>query len=92
LAFTVFLAEGHRYRPQAAQHPASVSDAIASATMETFAFYVRHDRTEELVGLLPLVAYLILAPFTGADAARKFVQGKLREIPANQTSVPVRTR
>ncbi|MFI4978198.1 MAG: TetR/AcrR family transcriptional regulator [Solirubrobacterales bacterium] len=86
LAFTVFLAEGYRYRPQAAQLPPFVADVIATATMETTAFYVRHDRAEELVGLLPLITYVILAPFTGTDTARKFIEGKLREVQTNHSS------
>jgi AcrR family transcriptional regulator len=88
LAFTVFLAAGYRYRPQAAQVPASVSEAIAGAVMETIALYLRRNRPEELVGLLPLITYVILAPFTGTDAANEFVELKLRELKAAPPTPP----
>jgi AcrR family transcriptional regulator len=90
LAFRVFLPDGYRYRPQAAETPSWISDAIVAATMETTAFYVRHDRVEELVGLLPLLTYVILAPFMGTQAARGYVEGKLSELQANHSSARLR--
>ena len=86
LAFTVFLDEGYRYRLQAAALPGSVSNAIAGAAMETLSFYVRHDRGHELVGLVPLMAYLSIAPFTGDHTAREFVERKLGELDAERAS------
>jgi AcrR family transcriptional regulator len=88
LAFTVFLEEGHRYRRQATRLPALIAEAIAAAVMETAAFYVRHGSAEELLGLLPLITYVILAPFTGTDAAREFVEGKLGETQAEHSPEP----
>lgn len=76
LAFTIFLADGYRWRAEAAQVPQPAAQAIACATMELSAFYVRHERGEELWGLLPLVVYTILAPFMGVDAANEFIDGK----------------
>jgi hypothetical protein len=49
-------------------------------------------RDDRAFGLLALVTYLILAPFTGADAARDFVEGKVREIQANHSSGPARAQ
>jgi AcrR family transcriptional regulator len=83
LAFTVFLADGYSYRPEAAELPGSVSDAIAGAAMETVAFYVRHDRAEELIGVMPLIVYMVIAPFTGVDAAREFIERKVGEAEAD---------
>ena len=84
LGFTLFLQEGYRHRPQAARLPRLVSEAIAGAIMETAVSYVRQDRVAELLGLLPTIAYVILAPFTGTDAASEFVDRKLGEIQADQ--------
>jgi AcrR family transcriptional regulator len=85
LAFTVFLEDGYRYRPQASHLPRLLSQAIAGAVLETAVTYVRRDRVAELPGLLPIITYMILAPFTGTDAARKFVDRKVRELEARRT-------
>jgi AcrR family transcriptional regulator len=77
LGFTLFLEEGYHYRPQAARVPRLVSQSIAGAVLETVAFYARHDRAVELPGLLPLITYMILAPFMGVRAANDFIDGRL---------------
>jgi AcrR family transcriptional regulator len=82
LAFTVFLRDGHRYIRGSAAPSAMISTAIAGTVMETTASYIRRDRAEELFTLLPMLVYMILAPFLGADAAIEFVEGKLGERPA----------
>ncbi|HEX3909774.1 MAG TPA: TetR/AcrR family transcriptional regulator [Solirubrobacteraceae bacterium] len=79
VAFTVFLRDGQRYGPDGAEPSASVSTAIAGAVMETTSSYIRRERAGELFVLLPLMVYMILAPFLGGDEAREFVDGKLRE-------------
>jgi AcrR family transcriptional regulator len=76
LGFTVFLEDGYRQRPQAAEVPRLVSEAIAGTVLETAALYSRQDRTAELPGLVPLSTFIILAPFIGVDAAREFVDAK----------------
>jgi hypothetical protein len=53
--------------------------------METASLYVREGRAAELPGLLPLVVYMILAPFTGQDAASELVDQKVQETKATQT-------
>jgi AcrR family transcriptional regulator len=73
LAFNVFLEEGYRYRPQAADLPRLFAEAIAGSVLELAAFYIRHDRATETPGLLPLLTYVILAPFTGASEANELV-------------------
>jgi AcrR family transcriptional regulator len=78
LAFGLFLEDGYRYRPEAADLPRVVSDAIAAAIMEAFAFHVRNDETAELPRLVPAFAHTALAPFMGAAAAGEFIDGKLR--------------
>ena len=85
LAFTALLAKGYAQRPEAAELPESISEAIVGAIMEAVAFHIRHGRAEELIDLLPVLTYLILAPFLGARAASEFVAGKRREL---ETSTP----
>jgi AcrR family transcriptional regulator len=75
LAFNLFLEEGYRYRPDAAALPRMYAEAIAGAVLELCAFYIRHGREAELPRLLPLVAYMILAPFTGAKQAVDLIDG-----------------
>lgn len=81
VAFTVFLRDGQRYVHGGAAPSASVSTAIAGAVMETTASHIRRDRAEELFVLLPMMVFMILAPFLGGDDALEFVEGKLREGP-----------
>jgi AcrR family transcriptional regulator len=88
LGFTVFLEDGYRYRPEAAKVPRLVSETIAGAMMETVGFYIRHDRDAELPDLLPLSTYMILAPFTGTDAACELVDRKMGEIRLGRTDKP----
>jgi AcrR family transcriptional regulator len=78
LAFTALLTSGYSQRPEGAALPHSYSDAIVGAIMEAVAYQVRVDRPETLADLLPVLTYLILAPFLGADATSLFLEGKLR--------------
>jgi AcrR family transcriptional regulator len=77
LAFGMFLDEGYRARPQAAELSRLTSDAIALGVMETAALYVRNGRTAQLPAAIPTVAYTALAPFIGPDAAEALVDSKL---------------
>ncbi len=79
LAFTVFLRDGHRYVSDSATPSVATTTAIAGAVMETTASYIRRDRAGELFMLLPMLVYMILAPFLGGDEAIEFIAGKLRE-------------
>jgi AcrR family transcriptional regulator len=78
LAFTVFLEEGYRYRPEAASQPRVVSDAIACATMELVAYLIRQDSAAQMVTAVPLAVYMALAPFTGYEEASEIVASKQR--------------
>ena len=79
LGFTMFIEAGYRVRPQAAQVPRLVSEALDCAIQEEVAFHIRHDRVAEVPALLPLAVYIILTPFVGVHAACEFVDRKLRE-------------
>jgi AcrR family transcriptional regulator len=80
MAFTFFLQEGHAYLR--ARHDAERSmadEAIAMAMYELASHMIRHGRNDELPGLLPLMAYILLAPYIGAEAACEFVDRKVRD-------------
>jgi AcrR family transcriptional regulator len=80
MAFTFFLQEGNSYRDD--EHPTGLSvvaEAIAMAMYEITSHVIRHGRNDGLPGLLPLMTYIVLAPYTGADAAGEFVDRKVGE-------------
>lgn len=79
VAFTVFLREGHRYRPSAPALSPAAADATAVATIDMAAYDIRHRRLDELFGLRPVITYMVLTPFVGAEEARAFVDRKLQE-------------
>ena len=87
LAWGLFLEEGYRARPQAAQVSRLTSDAIALGIMEAAAAYVRNGRGADLPALVPTVVYTALAPFIGPDAAQSVVESKLdASIPSPYTN------
>lgn len=80
MAFLVFLEEGYRHGGQADPLSPLGAEAIVGGTLEVTGSYVRHGRADELLGLLPLISYVTLAPFTGIEFAAKFVERKLAEL------------
>lgn len=76
LGFLVFLEEGEAYRPDAAKTPQIVREAIACAVVELVGQYIRHYRSAELPALVPLLSYVVLAPFLGVEAANALIDGK----------------
>jgi AcrR family transcriptional regulator len=87
LAFTLFLDNGYRYRPEAAELPRFVGEAVVCAALEVVTFHVRHDRVGDLWGLLPLIAYMVFAPFMGTEAATAFVATKIEAAQAVQADL-----
>ncbi len=79
VGFTLFLEDGYRYRPEAARVPRIAGEAIGGVVLEVINSYLRRGRTTELPGLLPGLAYITLAPFTGPEAAHEFVVRKAGE-------------
>jgi AcrR family transcriptional regulator len=77
LAFTLFVEGGNRDRPQSERVPPAVTEAIVCAVLEAVNFYVRHDRVEELRGIVPSITYMVFAPFLGTGDARAFVETKV---------------
>jgi AcrR family transcriptional regulator len=70
-AFTVFLQEGNRLASE--PQPPAVLDAIIAANFEIAFHLSRQDRGEDISRFAPLMTYLCLAPFLGAQAASEFV-------------------
>jgi AcrR family transcriptional regulator len=68
-SFTMFFAEGRRYRAQAGSPPRLAGDAIAGAFFEIIQRDIAAGRFDTLGARLPQLTYIALAPFTGADEA-----------------------
>jgi hypothetical protein len=79
MAFTVFLEEGQRPPYRSEPLPDVVPEAIAMAIFELTSHMLRHGRNEEMPGLLPLIAYVVLAPYLGAEEAAQFTEERLRQ-------------
>jgi AcrR family transcriptional regulator len=71
LAFTVFLQDGQRQRPEDSPVPRAAGEAIACAIMEAFARQVDHLRDEQ--PWEAPVTYMILAPYIGVEDANAFI-------------------
>jgi AcrR family transcriptional regulator len=83
LAFTVFLEEGYRQRPEAQSPSRACSTLTAAAIFELGFQVVRRSPSIYLRQMQPSAVYLALAPFIGADEAARFVAAKLA---ANKTA------
>jgi AcrR family transcriptional regulator len=76
LAFTLFLEEGYRQRPEAERLPRICSEAISGAIFELMRREVVAGRAEHLTKLLPRACYVALAPFIGPMEARRFIESR----------------
>ena len=77
LVFTLFVEGGNQLRAAEAQVSRSVTEAIVCAVLEVVNVRVRNERVEELRGLVPVITYMVFAPFMGPEAARAFVCAKV---------------
>jgi AcrR family transcriptional regulator len=73
-SFTIFLEEGFRYRPQAAELPRLCAQAIAGAIFEIIQRFVARGEVDLLMQHLPQLTYIAIAPFTGAEEAIALVE------------------
>ncbi|HVY97526.1 MAG TPA: helix-turn-helix domain-containing protein [Solirubrobacterales bacterium] len=78
MAYTLFLEEGYRQRPEAEALPRIASEAISGATEELLRRQIAIGRTEKAQELVPAAAYVTLAPFIGAERALEFVTERSR--------------
>lgn len=77
LAFTLFLEDGYRARPEA-QSPSRAWLALTVMAVIELGFQVsRRNPSMALRGVQPLAVYITLAPFIGLDDACEFVNGKI---------------
>jgi AcrR family transcriptional regulator len=84
LAFSLFLEDGYRQRPEAASLPRLCSEAIGSALAELGFHHIASGCNADLRELVPQSVYIVLAPFIGPVAAGDFVAaqaGKAAEKP-----------
>jgi AcrR family transcriptional regulator len=79
MAYTIFLEDGYRQRPEAETLPRISSEAIAGGTEELLRHHIVLGRTERVQELVPQAAYLTLAPFIGAAEALDFVAERCRK-------------
>jgi len=77
LAFTLFLEEGYRQRPEA-EAVSRTQSTLAAASIFELAFQAsRRGPRFDLRRCQPLAVYMALAPFIGVEEAAEFVRGKL---------------
>jgi AcrR family transcriptional regulator len=77
-AYTLFLADGYRQRPEASELPPLCSQAVAGAIEVIIRGYVASGRTDRVREALPRCAYVALAPFIGPRAALSWVEERGR--------------
>ncbi|HEX4838575.1 MAG TPA: TetR/AcrR family transcriptional regulator [Solirubrobacteraceae bacterium] len=73
--YAVFLEEGYRHPPQAAELPRLCSSAIVDAVFEIIRGHLTAGRASELPRGVPQLAYIAIAPFVGAQAAAELIEG-----------------
>lgn len=79
MAYTLFLEDGYRQRPEAEALPRLCSEAISGGLIELLRRQVVLGRAERVLELVPQGAYVTLAPFIGAAEAINFVEAKVAE-------------
>jgi AcrR family transcriptional regulator len=77
LAFTLFLEQGYRQRPQAEALSRAQSDLAVASVFEVVFQASRRGPAFDIRRCQPLAVYVALAPFIGSDEAGEFVIGKL---------------
>jgi AcrR family transcriptional regulator len=77
MAFTLFLEDGYRERPEAERLPRACSPLTMASIFETAFHASRWGAALHMRRMQPLAVYLALTPFIGSDEAGRFVTGKL---------------
>jgi AcrR family transcriptional regulator len=80
LAFTLFLEEGFRQRPEAESLSRSCAEVTAAAIFELAFNASRYGPGEYLRRIQPLAVYIALAPFLGRRKAGEFVAHQLASV------------
>jgi AcrR family transcriptional regulator len=77
LAFTIFLEDGYRQRPEAQLLSRSCSDLTAATIFEAGFQATLRGVGQLMRAMQPLAVYMALTPFLGRDAAAQFVRRKI---------------
>ena len=77
MAYTLFLEEGYRQRPEAERLPRLCSEAVAGAILELLRRRTVEGDATKVCELAPHAVYVALAPFIGPAAALELVEGKV---------------
>lgn len=77
MAYTLFLEEGYRQRPEAERLPRLCSEAVAGAILELLRRRTVEGGAAKVCDLAPHAVYVALAPFIGPVAALELVEGKV---------------
>lgn len=85
MAYTLFLEEGYRQRPEAEGLPRLSSELIAGAILEPMRRLTVAHRVGEIKLLAPQVVYVALAPFIGPEEALELIE---REIASKPPGTP----
>ncbi len=88
LGFSLFLEDGYRYSHRPGELSRTVSEAIIGTVVEAAAFRIRSGDPTALLELLPISAYVVLAPFTGVEFADDLVERKARELRRSRADAP----
>ncbi len=80
LAFTLFLEDGYRQRPEAQSLSRACSALTAAMVLELGFHGNRHGPGLNMRPLQPLAVFIALAPFIGSQAAGDFVESKLAAV------------
>ncbi len=75
---TLYLQEGYHYSAQAALLPQLCSEAIVGAIYEIVYHEIDEGRGARVGELLPELAYIAIAPFTGVREAAELIDGYMR--------------
>ena len=73
-AFNIFLEEGYAYAAEGRSCPHLFSEAITGAIFEVIRAHTARGEPRRLLGLIPQLTYLGLAPFVGAAEAIELVE------------------
>jgi AcrR family transcriptional regulator len=74
MAFTLFLEDGYRQRPEAERLPRLCSEAVAGGILELMRRQAVKGRIAFAMELIPQAAYMALAPFIGPTAALDLIE------------------
>ncbi len=80
MAYTLFLEDGYRERPEAESLPRLCSEAIAGAILEFIRHTATREETSRMLEAAPKAVFVSLAPFLGPLEALEFVEKKCQAL------------